>query len=361
MSRGVNSICADMLRSAIIAAPGNDLTCADWSNIESRILAWIADEEWKLEAYRAADAGTGKDLYRLLFSNFFGTPVDSVTDEQRQSGKVSELAFGFGGGVGALVTMAAGYGMDLDLLPALVLPAAKPEHLKKARTQWRRAFMKGEDYGLEARTYMACDVLKQVYRESNERINSLRHAVDDATKTAVKCPGTLFEVAKCRIWSTGTWLIIELPCGRRLLYSTPRIATERETDPETGKVTLYESITYMTARGRSWMPEKAWSGLFIENIVQAIAASILRAALLYVHRTTFADPAIFAYLQTLPPEARTALSLHVHDELSTDLPKGLLSVERLIAMMTTELLAKHNWMKGLPLAAAGWCGPRYHK
>ena len=359
--RGVNSVCADMLRSAIVAAPGNELTCADWSNIESRVLAWIADEEWKLAAYRAQDRKEGVDLYRLLFSNFFGTPVKEVTDHQRQSGKVAELAFGFGGGVGAMVTMAAGYEMDLDPLAALILPHAKEEHLKKARRSWRRAFLRNEDYGLEPSTYQACDVLKQVYRESNERIDTIRHQVDDATKSAVKNHGTLFEVAKCKIWCTGAWLIIELPSGRRLLYAVPRIDYKKEVDPETGKTKVYESIGYMTARNRTWMWESSWSGLFVENIVQAVAADVLRAALIHIHTTTFANANVYHYLQSLPPEQRTAISLHVHDEVVLDLPKGYVTLPQLLQMMTTDLLAKHQWLRGMPLAAAGWVGPRYHK
>src|SRR5688572_17508912 len=77
---GPNEACANALRCAIVAAPGNELVVADWSNIESRVLAWIAEETWKLDAYRALDRGEGEDLYKLLFSQFFGKPVDAVDD-----------------------------------------------------------------------------------------------------------------------------------------------------------------------------------------------------------------------------------------------------------------------------------------
>jgi DNA polymerase len=346
---GPNEACANALRGAIIAGPGSELVVADWSNIESRVLAWLASETWKLEAYRAQDRKEGVDLYKLLFHNFFGTPIKDIDDNQRQSGKVSELAFGFGGGVGALVTMAAGYEMDLDPLADLVLPHAKPEHLKKAWTQWRRAFMKGEDYGLEPRTYVACDILKQVYRASNTSINTLRNSIDDATKAAIKMRGTSFQVGKCLIWSTGDWLIIQLPSGRRLLYAEPKIETSVEIDPETGKKSYSEFITYRTARGQSWMLTDAWSGLFLENIVQSVANDILRAALIHVH-------------ESVPPvDGLTAISLHVHDEITCEVPAGTLQLKDLIRMMTTDLIAKHQWMRGLPLAAAGWVGGRYRK
>lgn len=355
---GPNEAAAIALRHVITAAPGNDLTVGDWSNIESRVLAWMADETWKLAAYEAIDRGEGVDLYKLLFSQFFGTDVKDVNDNGRQTGKVSDLAFGFGGGVGALVTMAAGYQLDLDPLADLVLPRAEPAMLKKAEKAWRRAFLTGEDYELEPRVYQACDILKQTYREANSAINHLRHEVDIATKTAIKEPGRSFTVGKCRIWSTSSWLIIQLPSGRRLLYANPRVEVERITDPENPtKVMTYEYITYATARGMTWRRERAWSGLFIENMVQAIANDILRAGLLRVDAAAWKIPAACDYLMTLPEDARTALVLDVHDEVVLDLPQGCVTLKWLL-----ELLVEACWWStGLPLAAAGWQGFRYGK
>lgn len=357
---GPNEACANALRCAIIAAPGNDLVAADWSNIESRILAWIADETWKLDAYRAVDAGEGVDLYKLLFSQFFGKAVDEVDDQERQSGKVSELAFGFGGGVGALVTMAAAYEMDLDSLADHVVANASPERYKKARRSWKHAFLEGDDFELDPKTYIACDVLKQAYRASNEKINDLRHSLNDATLGALKQPGSVYEVAKCRVWATGSFLIIQLPSGRRLLYAKPRLETESYIDFETQEEKQREYISYLTARGKGWLRERAWSGLFIENIVQAIANDILRAALRLVHRDARNVPAIASYLACVEG-AETAISLHVHDELVLDVPRGSYPLARLKAKITAELIAANAWMRGLPLAASGWVGPTYHK
>lgn len=357
---GVNEACANALRCAIVAAPGNELVVADWSNIESRVLAWIANEEWKLTAYRAIDRGEGVDLYKLLFSQFFNTPVDQVDDQQRQSGKVSELAFGFGGGVGALVTMAAAYEMDLDTLSRPVLSTASDERLKKARRAWRRAFLEGEDYGLSPATYQACDILKQAYRASNKGIDKLRHQVDEAVKGALKEPGSSYEVARCRIWATPTFLIIQLPSGRRLLYAKPKLEKEWKIDTETFQVKTYEYISYLTARGKGWTRERAWSGLFIENIVQAIANNVLRAAMRLVHHDALTNSAIRSYLEVVEA-AGTALALHVHDEVILDVPKGSYPLERLKLKMTTDLIAANAWAHGLPLAASGWVGERYRK
>jgi DNA polymerase len=352
-----NEAAALALRHAIIAAPGNELVVADWSNIESRVLAWLADETWKLEAYRALDAGKGVDLYRLLFSQFFGTAIEDVNDTERQSGKVSELAFGFGGGVGALVTMAAGYQMDLDPLAELVLPRATDEQRQKAYKAWRRAFLLNEDYTLAPAVYQACDVLKQTYRQSNAKINELRHDIADRVKQAMRFPRTSFHVGRCTICNLGSWLVIELPSKRRLLYANPRMEQERDIDPDTGEVKMREFLTYATARGKTWRRERSWSGLFVENIVQGTANDLLRAGLIRADSDSRHVPAVAAYLETLPPEERTAISLHVHDEVVMDVPVGSYPLERLIWCMTAPL----PWSEGLPLAANGWVNARYGK
>lgn len=357
---GPNEACANALRCAIVAAPGNELVVADWSNIESRVLAWIADETWKLDAYRALDRGEGVDLYKLLFSQFFGKPIEEVDDQERQSGKVSELAFGFGGGVGALVTMAAVYEMDLDALAKHVLKNATEARLKKAHRAWKRAFLSGDDFELAPSTYRACDVLKQAYRESNKAINALRHALNDATIGALRRPGTIYDVAKCRVWNAGTFLVIQLPSGRRLLYASPKLEYENVIDPESQEEKQYEYITYWTARGRGWHCERAWSGLFIENIVQAIANDVLRSGLRLVHADTLSIPTIRNYLE-LVEGAETAISLHVHDEVVLDVPVNSYAVPRLVSKLTVELVAANAWMRNLPLAAKGWAGPIYKK
>jgi len=355
---GPNEAGALCMRHTIKAALGNELVAADYSNIEGRIVAWIAGEEWKLAAYRAQDAGTGKDTYKLLFAEFFGVPVDAVNDTERQSGKVVDLACGFGGGVGALVTMAASYQMPLEPLVDIVLPRATEDQLRKAEKAWRRAFLTGEDYLLEYKVFLACHVLVQLYRTANSKINQLKHDVDNAVKFAVKNPGSAaIKVGKCLIWSTPSWLIIQLPSGRRLLYAAPKVHHAIETDPDSGKPIHREWISYCTARGKQWRRERSWSGLFIENIVQAIANDCLRVGILRVHDDTLTVPAIAAYLAKLPPEERTAVCLHVHDEIVLDVPVGSYPKARLIELM----IKRTDWNEGLPLAAAGWVNPRYGK
>lgn len=354
--------CANLiLRHNIIAASGNELVVGDFKNIESVITAWLAGETVEVEAFNNAFANPkdkSLDVYRIQFSQFFGTPVLEVNDTERQAGKVSKLAFGFGGGVGALVTMAAGYQMDLESLADIVLPRATEEQKAKAYKAWRRAFLLGEDYELEPKVYMACDVLKQVYRATNVAIDRFRHDIDNAIKGAVKHPNeALYHVGRCKIWSTGAFLIIELPSERRLLYAYPQIQQTVIEDPDGGKPWVSETVTYATARGKSWRREKAWSGLFVENVVQAVANDVLRAAMLRVHDDSWTVPEIAAYLMTLPEEERTAICLSVHDEAVLDVPVGSYPKERLARV----LVQKEPWMEGLPMAVDVWNNFRYGK
>ena len=115
----VMRVCSNAIRGTIIAGPGKKLVVADLANIEGRFAAWIAGEEWKLEAFRAYDAKTGPDLYIVAYASSFNVPPESVDKKtvegnaKRQIGKVQELMFQYGGGVGAWITGAATYGIDL--------------------------------------------------------------------------------------------------------------------------------------------------------------------------------------------------------------------------------------------------------
>jgi DNA polymerase len=359
-----HTACANAVRCAIIAAPGNTLMSADFSGIEARGAAWVADETWLLEAYRAGDKAVTKeekkraDTYRMLFSRFFGIPLDEVNDHERNAGKVVKLSMQYGAGVGGLVTMSATYNLDLDTLVPVIMPRATPTQLKKAEAAWRRAFLMGLDYGLSPDTYRACDVLKQVYRDAEKRITQVRYDIDGAVRDAMTNPGVAFYAARCTFFASTKLLTIVLPSGRRLLYWQPRIDDIKEVDPETLEERVRKVVTFLTPRGKSWIREKAWSGMFLNNIVQGICTSdILKDAMRALHADTLTVDAIVRYLHTLPPQSRTAISLHVHDDIVLDVPRDSYPLERMIRVMTSA----SRWAVGFPIVAEGWVNPTYHK
>lgn len=352
-----HSACANALRCAIIAAPGNELIEADYSGVEAVGAAWLAGEEWLLEAYRAKARGEeGIDSYKALVHRFFGIPIEEINNHWRQIGKVVRLSFQYGAGVGGLVTMAANYNMDLDAIAPLVLERATPEQLKKADKMYRRAVLTAKDYGLARDTYLACDTLKQLYRDAEKRVTHVRYEIEKAITEAIENPGTPFAAARCTMFYQPGLLAVVLPSGRRLLYWRPEYIYVKDIDPETLEEKKRKTLTFMTPRGKGWIREKAWNGLWFNNIDQGTCADILRDGLHAVHEDTLTVPRIAAYLATLPPEQRTAIVLHVHDAVTTDTPKGSYSVER----QTRIMVGAAKWAVGFPLAAAGWVGPRYH-
>lgn len=85
------------------------LIVGDFSSVESRGLAWLAGEGWKLAAYRQ-----GLDLYKVLAEKIFNIHYDDVLKPQRQTGKVGELSCGYGAGSGAVLSFAAGMGVSMS-------------------------------------------------------------------------------------------------------------------------------------------------------------------------------------------------------------------------------------------------------
>lgn len=353
----VNQACSDALRSSIIAAPGNELIVGDWSNIEGRCLAWEAREQWKLDAFRANDTPKlddwgkpthdakgkqimcGPDLYILLYSKSFNIGIDDVSGKQRQMGKGMELSLGYGGGVGAFTNVATSYGLDLDELGRIV-PEIVPEAIyNKAHSNWERAFIRGEDLRLEPPVYIACDALKQVYRKANPDIVQMWWDVERACKWAIDRPGSVHHVARCKIWRTPAWLIIELPSGRRLLYASPETKATVEYDEETEEIRKRVTIRYMASKNKQWRRDRTYGGKIVENITQAIANDILRASMLRARAAGY-------------PQV-----LHVHDEQVAETPIGFFELDPFLRLMEEPLW----WSDGMPLKAAGYVSTRYKK
>ena len=326
----VMELVSSAIRSCIVAPPGKKLVVADLSNIEGRVQSWLANEEWKLQAFRDFDAKTGPDLYKLAYSKSFGIKPEAVTDDQRQVGKVQELALGYEGGVGAFATFASAYSIDLNDLADKVLVDAPVDVVAKADKflEWFKKDKKSL-YGLSDDAFVACDVLKRMWREAHPNTTNYWAALKDLVVKALVNRGNTFNELGLKVRASKNWLLLGLPSGRALCYPAPKV--------EDGNKITYMGIDQYT---RKWTRISTHGGKLFENLCQAVARDIMAANMPLIEAAGYA----------------TVLS--VHDELVTEAPdEPQYNAEHLSQL----LAANPSWAPDIPLAAAGFEGYRYRK
>jgi DNA polymerase len=325
----VMELASSAIRSCIVAPKGKKLVVADLANIEGRVQAWLANEEWKLKAFRDFDEGTGPDLYKLAYSKSFGVKPEEVTKDQRQVGKVQELALAYEGGVGAFATFAEAYYIDLEDLAQKVLPLAPQELVDKADKflEWVIKESKPR-YELSDDAFVACDTLKRAWREAHPNISGYWGRLKNAVMQALNTRGTTYTTLGLKIRATKGYLLLGLPSGRSLCYPLPKI--------------IDEGVTYMGVNQftRKWTRIHTHGGKLFENLCQAIARDVMATNM----------PLIEA--------AGYTIILTVHDEIiaeAPDLPEY--NVDHMAAL----LAAPPAWAPDMPLAAAGFETYRYRK
>lgn len=267
----VPDVLSQLIRTAFIPSEGHRFIVSDFSAIEARVIAWLAGEKWRLDVFNSH----GK-IYEASASQMFKVPIESIKkgDPLRQKGKISELALGYGGSIGALTSMGAiKMGLDEDELQPLV-------------TRWRNA---------------------------NPNITKFWWDVDKATKKAIK-DRTIVELQHGIkfIYNPGV-LFIELPSGRRLSYLRPKI--ELHTTFSGDKIT-YEG---MEQTSKQWKRIDTYGPKLVENIVQATARDCLREAMFNVKYAGY------------------DIVMHVHDELVLDVDKKYGSLEEVNRIMAKEI------------------------
>ena len=219
---------SQLIRTAFIARPGYKFVVSDYSAIEARVLAYLAGETWRSKVF-----AEGKDIYCASASQMFGVPVEKhgINSHLRQKGKIAELALGYGGSVGALISMGA---LDMGLTEDELQP------------------------------------LVDSWRASNPNITAFWWNVDNAVKTAIKMKVPT-EVNGIKFLCRSGMLFIKLPSGRTLSYVKPRIGENRFG----GESVTYEGI----GSTKKWERIESYGPKFVENIVQAISRDILMYAM----------------------------------------------------------------------------------
>lgn len=338
----VMELCSSAVRGVIVASPGKKLVVADLSNIEGRVLAWLAGEAWKLQAFRDYDTFTGEldakgqplrlgyDLYKLAYAKAFNIRPEDVEDYQRQIGKVKELMLGYQGGVGAYLTGAMTYGIDLEAMADGAYDAIPARIIAEAENflEWQLEQGRGQ-YGLSDKAFIVCDSFKRLWRESNPNTTSWWKELEEVCVRAINHPGNTFTSRKLKIRRDGTWLRVGLPSGRCLCYPAPRVG-------EDGKLSYMGTNQYT----RQWGRIGTYGGKLAENITQGVARDVL----------AWAMPRIEA--------AGYEILLTVHDEDITETP----DTDDYSSDHLSELMAQGEaWCPDLPLSAAGFESYRYRK
>lgn len=328
----VLGLASSCLRGLIIAGPGAKLVVSDLANIEGRFMAWIAGEEWKLEAFAAYDRGEGPDLYKLSYARVFGIDPNNIADEgdwRRQIGKVMELALQYYGGVGAFCSMAETYHLKLDEMAVAAWPNIPTETKREAQALWLKAQRRRRTYGLEERVWVVCQCLVLLWRAAHPAVVAFWGEIEQARKMAVRNPGKVYKVGKfIQVDRQANWLRIKLPSGRYLSYPAPK-----DQDFE-------HSFLGVCPYTKQWKRLTTYSGKDTENIVQGGAADIIMDGLLAAEEANY-NPV-----------------LSVHDEAITEPPDD----DRYNDKELSQLLVQSSlWADGLPLAAKGKTTYRYQK
>ena len=228
----VTDVLKGMLRPALVPAPKHSLIVADWSAIEARMNPWLANagiwSEDKLDLFRK-----GEDIYKVNAYRTFHVPVNEVTDDQRQIGKVQELACGYGGAIGAFAAMGRIYGV--------LLPESDARRMVDA---WRRA---------------------------NPWAVSYWNDLESAYMRAMRNPTHEFSAGRVVYMFDGLHLWYALPSGRVLCYPYAKIDSDG--------VSYAKASWKPAADAKEWPRARLWKGLACENICQAAANDVLRHTL----------------------------------------------------------------------------------
>jgi DNA polymerase bacteriophage-type len=324
---------SNALRGVIVAPPGKKLVVADLSNIEGRVLAWLAGETWKLKAFEAFDRGEGPDLYKVTAGRILGKAPEDVTKKERQEvGKVAELALGYEGGVGAFLTFATAYGIDLDALAAIARENLEPRVVTDSAGlyDWFKE-QKKSTHGLDKLTWIGIDAIKRAWREAHPATAQLWKDLGDDAREAFFNPGMIVGSGKLAWQRKGSWLLMRLPSGRCLCYPAASF--------DSGKLS-YKGVNQYT---RQWDRISSYGGKLAENATQATARDVLAAGMLQAENNGF------------------DIVLSVHDELITEVFDKRLAKDAAELAFWMTYQGGFQWAEGLPLAAAGFETYRYRK
>lgn len=291
-------VLSSCIRGAIAAPKGTKMLVSDFSNIEGRITAWVAGEQWKLDAFLANDKGEGPDIYKLAFAKAFEKEIDDVSKDDRQVGKILELACGYSGWLGAYHAMAGVYGVKVSD--------------KEAKEQ----------------------ILK--WRDRHPKLVPLWSALELAAKEAILTGREQVVNDKVAYDVKGDFLRCILPNGKALHYYKPLV---EEVETPWGSKSM--QVSYLASKGNGPpFRNGMWKGIFIENYAQGVAREILVEGMQRLTK--------YGY----------DVRLSTYDEVMALVPDNN---DWTIEMFDEALAESPEWLKGMPLACEGFEDYHYRK
>ena len=268
--QNLSSILSQLIRTTFIPKKEHRFIIADFSAIEARIIAYLSDEKWRIDVFN-----THGKIYEASASKMFKVDINEITKESelRQKGKIAELALGYQGGVGALVSMGA-YNMNL----------CESELVE----------------------------IVKAFRNSNTNIVKLWNRVEKAFIDAVNNKSIVHIDKDISFIYEGNILFIKLPSGRRLSYIRPRIDYDNGFNKS---VITYEGVDSTTKKQTRLT---TYGGKLVENIVQAIARDVLGMAMMNLRDEGF------------------NIVMHIHDEIVLEVENNVSSVDEICEIMCRE-------------------------
>ena len=330
-------VLAGCLRGLLIAKPGHDLVCADFSAIEAVVAACLSRCQWRIDVF-----STHGKIYEMSAAKITGIPFEEMmacagyTDltaekwwETKQTGahhetrktigKVAELASGYQGWLGAWKAFGADKFMD-------------EAEMKTAILAWREA--SPEIVEMWGGQFKWCGPGKWDYRPE-------LFGLEGAAIQAILTPGQWFGHIDIGYIVRDDVLFCRLPSGRYLHYHRPKLvpAEDKLRRGPAWSITFEGFNTDTTKGPRGWLVMEIWGGRFFENVTQAVAADIQAEGLVRLEENGY--PVV----------------MHTHDEGTSEVPESQGSVEEMEAIMAQ----RPEWASWWPIRAAGWRHKRYQK
>lgn len=294
----VADILSQLVRTALIAPSGKVFSVADFSAIEARVISWLANEKWRMDVFH----GDGK-IYEATGAKMFNVPISAITKGSvlRDKSKISELALGYEGSLGALKRMG------------------------------------GERMGLSDTEMMS---LVRKWRSANPAIVDMWKEIDEASKEAVRYQRPVSCTCRNIIFNCdGEFMTIQLPSGRKLFYYGPKFKDKkigRSTMPT--RVLCYQGVVQET---KQWGEIDTYGGKLTENIVQAISRDLLGNSMLNLEANGYYPVC------------------HIHDEILSEVPEK--NAQAYYEEMASIMGTPPEWASDLPLRADGYITPFYLK